>query len=268
MSKQPLAPKPGARIKLADYDPGYHGDWDKDSAVDEMKKLIARKRELQEVLFAQGTQSLLIVLQAMDAGGKDGTIKHVFRGINPQGVRVTGFKAPTPEELAHDFLWRIHAHAPQRGMIGVFNRSHYEDVLVVRVNELAPKKVWQARYDHINAFEKLLADGGTRILKFFLHISKDEQKERFQERLDRPEKNWKFSIGDLPVREKWDDYMAAYEDAISKCNTDYAPWYIVPANRKWYRNLVISQTIIETLEDMDLTFPPPEPGLDQVVIPD
>lgn len=268
MSEQELIPKIGKKVDLNDYDPRYKGDWDKQSAREEFGKLQERKIELQEVLYAQGTQSILIILQAMDAGGKDGTIKNVFEGINPQGVRVTSFKQPSAEELAHDFLWRIHPHAPPRGYIGIFNRSHYEDVLVVRVNNLVEESVWKARYDHINNFERLLADSGTRILKFFLHISKDEQKERFQDRLDRPDKQWKFSMGDLPVREKWDDYMKAYEDVLTKCNTEYAPWHIVPADRKWYRNLVISQKIVETMESMDLRYPEPEEGLAEVVIPD
>ncbi|MEQ8677486.1 MAG: polyphosphate kinase 2 family protein [Aggregatilineales bacterium] len=268
MSEQALNPKIGKKVNLSEFDTRYKGDWEKESAREEYAKLQARKIELQEVLYAQGTQSLLIVLQAMDAGGKDGTIKNVFEGINPQGVRVTSFKQPSLEELSHDFLWRIHQHTPPKGYIGIFNRSHYEDVLVVRVNEIVPESVWKPRYDHINNFEKLLADSGTRILKFFLHISKEEQKERFQDRLDRPDKQWKFSMGDLPVREQWDTYMEAYEDVLTKCNTKYAPWHIVPADRKWYRNLVISQKIVETMESMDLRYPPPEEGLDKVVIPD
>lgn len=268
MAEQPLIPKIGKQVNLSEYDSRFKGDWDKQSAREEFARLQERKAELQEVLFAQGTQSILIILQAMDAGGKDGTIKNVFEGINPQGVRVTGFRQPSDEELAHDFLWRIHQHAPPKGYIGIFNRSHYEDVLVVRVNNLVPEEVWKKRYEHINNFEKLLADSGTRILKFFLHISKDEQKERFQDRLDRPDKHWKFSMGDLPVREQWDQYMAAYEDVLTKCNTEYAPWHIVPADRKWYRNLVISRKIVEAMESMDLHFPEPEEGLDKVVIPD
>jgi PPK2 family polyphosphate:nucleotide phosphotransferase len=265
---QPLIPKLGSIVSLADYDPGYKGSYDKQTAREEVKQLRTRMQLLQEKLYAQGTQSLLIVLQAMDAGGKDGTIEHVFKGINPQGVQVTGFKAPTREELAHDFLWRIHQHTPPKGYMGIFNRSQYEDVLVVRVNNLVPPEVWQRRYAHINSFEQLLVDSGTHILKFFLYISKEEQKERFQDRLDQPEKNWKFSMGDLPVRERWDDYIEAYEAVLSKCNTQQAPWHIVPANRKWYRNLVISKTIVEALEQMNPAFPPPEEGLDQVVIPD
>ena len=190
---QLLTPKFGEKVNLNDYAPDFRGEWDKESAKLELRKLRDRMRHLQEMLYAQGEQSLLIVLQAMDAGGKDSTINHVFSGVNPQGVRVTSFKAPNAEELAHDFLWRVHQHTPPKGYIGIFNRSHYEDVLVVRVNNLVPKDVWQKRYDHINNFERLLADNGTRILKFYLHISKEEQRERFQDRLDDPEKHWKFS---------------------------------------------------------------------------
>jgi PPK2 family polyphosphate:nucleotide phosphotransferase len=268
MSKQTLVPPFESTAKLGDYDPDYHGEYDKDAAHEELMALQHKLLSVQERLYAEGKQSLLIVLQAMDAGGKDGTIKRVFEGVNPQGVRVTSFKAPTAEELAHDFLWRVHQHTPPKGYIGIFNRSHYEDVLIVRVNNLAPKATIAKRYDHINNFEHYLADSGTRILKFFLHISKEEQKERFQERLDNPDKLWKFSMGDLPVREHWDDYMAAYEAALSKCNTEYAPWHIVPANRKWYRNLVITKAIVNTLEAMNPQYPAPETGLDQVVIPD
>lgn len=266
MAAQPLIPS--GKVQLSKYDPQYCGDYDKERAAKELKKLQKTMRELQEKLYAQGEKSLLIILQAMDAGGKDGTIRRVFEGVNPQGVRVTSFKAPSAEELAHDFLWRVHQHAPPKGYIGIFNRSHYEDVLIVRVNNLVPEDVWSKRYDHINHFERLLYNSGTRILKFYLHISKDEQKERFQDRLDQPDKNWKFSVGDLPVRDRWNDYMAAYEAVLTKCNTDYAPWHIVPANRKWYRNLVVTRTIVETMESMNLAYPPAEDGLDAVVIPD
>jgi PPK2 family polyphosphate:nucleotide phosphotransferase len=221
---------------------------------------------LQNILYAEDKRSLLIVLQAIDAGGKDGTIRSIMSGVNPQGVRVTSFKKPTEEELGHDFLWRVHKAAPARGMIGIFNRSHYEDVLVVRVHNLVPKDVWQARYDHINHFETLLTDSGVTILKFYLHISKDEQKERFQARLDRPHKRWKFNIGDLKERELWDDYMDAFETAFEKCSPKHAPWHIVPANKKWYRNLVISEKIVETLEGMNLQYPAPVTGLDDLVI--
>lgn len=268
MAEQRLIPKPGSKVNLKDYDPGYTGDYDKERARAEEQELEGRLATLQEKLYAQGAQALLVVLQAMDAGGKDSTIKKVFNSVNPQGVYVASFKAPTSEELGHDFLWRIHQHAPRKGYIGIFNRSHYEDVLVVRVNDLVPRKAWEKRYEHINNFERLLHDSGTRILKFYLHISKDEQKERLQERLDRPEKWWKFAVEDLPVREQWDQYMDAFEAALTRCNTDYAPWYIVPANHKWYRDVVITRAIVETLEDMQVAYPKPKQDLSGVKIPD
>lgn len=268
MSTQITHPEPGSRVKLKHYDPDYRAEYDKKSAKAEEKLLEEKMFSLQERLYAEGKQSLLVVLQAMDAGGKDSTIKKVFDEVNPQGVKVTSFKAPTAKELAHDFLWRVHAHTPAKGYIGIFNRSHYEDVLVVRVNQLVEEAVWQKRYDQINQFEALLAENGTRIVKFYLHISKDEQKQRFQERLDNPDKHWKFAKGDLKVREQWDDYMQAYEDVLTRCNTPHAPWYIIPANRKWYRDLVITQILVDTLEDMNPQYPAPEPGLGEVVIPD
>ena len=268
MADQRLIPKFGSKVSLKDYDPDFTAEWDKDDAKKEEKKLEARLADLQEKLYAQHSQSLLVVLQAMDAGGKDSTIKKVFDSVNPQGVQVTSFKAPTPEELAHDFLWRIHQHTPGKGYIGIFNRSHYEDVLVVRVNKLVPRAVWEKRFDHINNFERELYDSGTRILKFYLHISKDEQKERLQDRLDRPDKWWKFSVDDLPVRQQWDHYMDAFEGVLTHCNTEYAPWYVVPANHKWYRDIVITRAIVETLEDMKVAFPKPEQDLSNVKIPD
>lgn len=260
--------EPGQPVKLDNFDPGDTGDWNKAAAQEALKARQNRMRELQQVLYAEHKHALLLVLQAMDAGGKDGTIRKVMLGINPQGVRVTSFKQPTPEELDHDFLWRIHQHVPPLGMIGIFNRSHYEDVLIVRVNGMVPKPVWQARYDHINAFERLLADSGVTILKFYLHISKDEQKERFEDRLKEPDKHWKFSRGDLAVRERWDDYMAAYEDALTRCNTAWAPWHVVPANHKWFRDLVVCDTIVGAMESLDMRYPDPEPDLDTVRIPD
>jgi PPK2 family polyphosphate:nucleotide phosphotransferase len=193
-------------------------------------------------------------------------IRHVFDGVNPQGVKVASFKKPTPRELAHDYLWRIHPHTPGDGEIVIFNRSHYEDVLVVRVHGLVPADVWERRYDHINAFERLLADEGTTILKFFLHISKEEQRERLQARLDDPGKHWKFSLGDLDERARWDDYVAAYEAMLSKTSTPWAPWYVVPADRKWYRNLVIARVMVDTLEGLEMQYPPAEDDLDGVVI--
>ncbi len=206
------------------------------------------------------------MLQAMDTGGKDGAIRKVFEGVNPQGVHVANFKKPTEEELAHDYLWRVHSHTPGDGEIAVFNRSHYEDVLVVRVLELAPEEVWRPRYDHIVAFEQLLVDEGTTIVKFYLHISKEEQAERLQVRLDDPAKRWKFNTGDLEHRKLWDDYMAAFEEAIARTSTTQAPWYVVPANHKWYRDIVIARTLVATLRGLDLHYPPPEDDLDGVVI--
>ncbi|MFQ5611774.1 MAG: polyphosphate kinase 2 family protein [Anaerolineae bacterium] len=260
---------PGQQVRLSNFDPDDSGPYsDKDKAREDLKKNVRRLTELQRVLWAEGKHALLIVLQAIDAGGKDGTIRHVMSGVNPQGVRVTSFKKPTEEELAHDFLWRVHKVVPRRGMIGIFNRSHYEDVLVVRVRNLAPPQVWQPRYEHINNFERLLAGSGVTIVKFYLHISKAEQKERFQARLDRPDKRWKFSVGDLDDRALWDDYRAAFEDALTKCSTPWAPWYVIPANKKWYRNLVVSQILVETLESLEMKYPQPSPGLDDIQIPD
>lgn len=266
---QPLRPEIGEDVHLTEYDPAYHGAYKhKKDATADLQKLREKLRDLQNVLYAEHRHALLIILQAMDAGGKDGTIRHVMRGINPQGVLVTSFKAPTQEELDHDFLWRIHARTPGKGMIGIFNRSQYEDVLVVRVANLAPREVWEPRYDQINAFEQHLAECGVTILKFFLHISKHEQKQRLLDRLAEPDKRWKFSRGDLVVREQWDAYMRAYEDALTRCNTPWAPWHIVPANHKWYRNLVIAQTLVSTLEDLDMRYPEPEENLDEIVIPE
>jgi PPK2 family polyphosphate:nucleotide phosphotransferase len=256
-------------VSLSDYDPGLTGDYrSKSETKTDLKRNAKRLQELQEVLWAEGKHSLLIVLQAMDAGGKDGTIKHVMRGVNPQGCQVTSFKVPTKEELDHDFLWRIHKATPRRGYIGIFNRSHYEDVLVVRVHDLVPETVWRPRYEQINQFEKLLADTGTTILKFFLYISKEEQKERFEARLRDPAKNWKFSIKDVEERSFWGDYMAAFEEVLSRCSTPWAPWFVVPANRKWYRNLIVSQLIVEALEKLDMHYPPPLPDADKITIPD
>ncbi|RME79027.1 MAG: polyphosphate kinase 2 family protein [Chloroflexi bacterium] len=259
--------KPGQKVKLNQIDADDTGPYkSKKEAKKQLKKNIARMAELQNVLYAEDKHALLIVLQAMDAGGKDGTIRRIMSGVNPQGVRVTSFKKPTPEELAHDFLWRIHKAVPQRGMIGIFNRSHYEDVLVVRVHNLVPPSVWKKRYDHINHFEKLLVDSGVTILKFYLHISKDEQKRRMEARLEQPHKRWKFNPDDLKERELWDDYMEAFETAFERCSTDYAPWYIIPANNKWYRNLVISEIIVDTLEGLNMQYPQPVANLDGIVI--
>jgi PPK2 family polyphosphate:nucleotide phosphotransferase len=260
--------KPNSKVDLSKWNPNDTGEFKggKEAGLAEVGKLTTRLGELQELLYAEGKHKVLVVLQAMDTGGKDGTIRRVFSGVNPQGVHVVSFKVPTPEELAHDFLWRIHKVVPGKGEMTIFNRSHYEDVLVVRVHNLVPPEVWQQRYDQINEFERLLAETGTTILKFYLHIDLDEQKERLQARLDDPTKHWKFRLGDLRERKRWPDYMAAYEEALSKTSTPYAPWYIVPANRKWYRDLVISSILVETLESLDMKFPPPEEDLNGVVI--
>lgn len=257
----------GAQIDLSDYDPDDTGPFQGKSDVSgQIQANLKRIAELQELMFAEGKHALLIVLQAMDGGGKDSTIRHVMAGFNPQGCHVASFGVPTRQELAHDFLWRIHPHAPQRGYVSIFNRSHYEDVLVVRVNELVPVPVWQARYEHINAFERLLADSGVTICKFLLHISKDEQKRRLEERLQRKEKNWKFNPEDLKTRARWDDYMRAFEDAITRCNQPWAPWYIVPANIKWYRNLFVSTVIVEAMQQMDMHYPPAAEGIEDIEI--
>jgi len=222
--------------------------------------------ELQTRLWAEHRRSLLVVLQAMDAGGKDGTIRKVLTGVNPQGVRVASFKAPSPEELDHDFLWRIHQRVPAAGEIGVFNRSHYEDVLVVRVDELVPEAVWRPRYEAIRHFEHHLTVAGTTVVKIFLHISKETQAERFRARLDDPQKRWKFSKGDLAVRAKWDRYQEAFADALGETSTDSCPWYVVPADRKWYRDWAVMQILLGTLRSMDPQYPPEEPGLADIVI--
>lgn len=259
---------PGAKIDLNKWDADDKSLFEggKGKGQEALPALNQQLESLQELLYAEGKHKVLIVLQGMDTAGKDGVIRHVFNGVNPQGVKVASFKVPTPLEMAHDYLWRIHKETPGRGEIVIFNRSHYEDVLVVRVHTLVPPEVWERRYEHINAFEKILADEGTTILKFFLHISKEEQRQRLQERLDTPKKHWKFSAADLAERKLWDQYMAAYEAVLSKTSTAHAPWYIVPANRKWYRNLVISHVIIQTLERLNMRFPEAKPGLDQIVI--
>lgn len=233
------------------------------AAADELRNRLA---ELQERLWAEGSQSLLVVLQAIDAGGKDGTIKKVFEGVNPQGCKVVSFKRPTEEELAHDFLWRVHQEAPAHGEIGIFNRSHYEDVLVVRVHGLVPEAVWRARYDQINDFEAILAAGGTRMVKLFLHISKEEQAERFRARLKNPSKHWKFNPDDLRERDRWDDYQEAFREAMQRTSTDVAPWYVVPADHKWFRNWVVLSILVETLEEMSPQFPAPEHDVAGVVV--
>jgi PPK2 family polyphosphate:nucleotide phosphotransferase len=269
MSEQPLTLSPGSPFRLKDFDPGWKGEFKhKGEAKDKTKEHLERLNELQEMLYAQNGQALLIVLQGMDTAGKDGAIKHVMGAFNPQGVQVTPFKVPSEEEYAHDFLWRVHKAAPRRRMIGIFNRSHYEDVLAARVLKIVPKEVWSKRYEQINDFEHLLADSGVAIVKFYLHISKGEQAERLRARQQTPSKQWKFSPGDLEQRKLWDDYLAAFEDALTRCNTEHAPWYVIPANRKWYRNLVVSQILVQTMSGLGLRYPDPVPNIDSYVIPD
>ena len=258
---------PGKAIRLADFTTrGKELHDDRAAAEAEFTELRHEFIDTQNRLYAERKRKLLIVLQAMDAGGKDSTIRKVFRGVNPQGVRVTSFKAPTDEELGHDYLWRAHKAVPAAGMIGVFNRSHYEDVLVVRVDDIVPQEIWSQRYEQINRFEELLHDTGTTILKFYLHISKKEQKERFQDRIDVAEKHWKFSQQDLIKRQQWDAYMEAFEDLLNRCTTEWAPWYVIPADQKWYRNLAISRVIVDTLRKMNPQYPPPEVDVSDIVI--
>lgn len=260
---------PGSVVDLSEIDPGEKTAFHQLKKVSSVPVLAEMKRELaelQRLLWSDGSRSVLVVFQAMDTGGKDGTIRKVFSGVNPQGVDVYGFGVPGPHEAAHDYLWRIHLRAPAEGRIGVFNRSHYEDVLVVRVNDLVPERVWSRRYEQIRDFEEMLHDEGTTIVKIMLHISKDEQKQRLQARLDDPSKNYKFNPSDLSSREKWNEYMIAYDDAISLTSTDYAPWYIVPSDRKWYRNLVVSQILINTIRGMDLAYPISDFDLSEIAI--
>jgi len=261
--------KPGSALDLAAIDtsatPGFGGD--KDAAGDRLKELRDELAASQERLWAEKRQSLLIVLQALDAGGKDGVIRKVITAFNPQGTRVASFGVPTEEELRHDYLWRVHAATPGRGRIGVFDRSHYEDVLVVRVNELVPKSVWSKRYDEINAWEAYLAANGMRIVKFYLHISREEQRERLQKRLDNPEKHWKWSSGDLETRRKWRAYRSAYTDALARCSTKTAPWFVIPADLKWYRDLAVAEILVETAREMKPQWPKSDEDLSGIVIP-
>jgi PPK2 family polyphosphate:nucleotide phosphotransferase len=264
---QPIIPPFDHKVKLAEYDTRYiDGEWTRESAEEQIKENTAVSSELAYRLYAENRRCVLLVLQGMDTSGKDGTIRTVMTGVNPQSFQITSFKQPSAEELDHDFLWRIHKAVPNRGEIGIFNRSHYEDVLIVRVHNIIPEEQWRARYHVINEFESLLAAGGMTFIKCFLHISKDEQRERLQKRLDNPNKRWKFSKSDLPERKLWEDYQRAYEDAISHCNTKHAPWHIIPSDRKWYRNLIVSKILRETLESMDPQFPAAEPGLENIIV--
>ncbi len=259
-----LIVKPGSKIKLEKVDPGDTSGYDKESAGDHLTKNLERLSVLQYMLYAEAKRSVLVVLQGIDAGGKDGTIRHVMSGLNPQGVDVTSFKVPEGAETRHDYLWRIHRAVPEWGKMGIINRSHYEDVLVVRVHDLVPKRVWEKRYGEINDFERMLSDSGVHIVKFLLYISKDEQAKRFRERIDDKQKNWKFSPADVKEREYWDQYIEAFQDMLRNCSKDHAPWYVIPANNKWFRNLAVSQILVHTLEKMDLKFPKPVAGLKKI----
>ncbi len=275
MSSQPFIVKPGDSITLSNLEqdckperiPDYTGTFQKKGETKKpLKKLNKRMLKLQELLYAESKHALLIILQGMDTCGKDGTIRKVMAGINVQGCEVVNFKVPSPDEISRDFLWRAHKAVPKKGMIGIFNRSHYEDVLVVRVHDLVDESVWKQRYQQINDFEKMLVENGTVVLKFFLHISKDEQKERLESRINDPTKHWKITEADIRERSYWDDYMQAYESVLQKCTTEWAPWYIIPANKKWYRNIVITERIVETLEKLDMNFPKPNSDVSTLYI--
>ncbi len=263
---QRLIPHFGKAVKLAEYDARYDGGLEKAEGERQLDELRTRLNELQDMLYADKRYALLVVLQGIDTAGKDGTIKSVFREVGPLGCAVANFGVPTEDELAHDYLWRYHLEAPERGHVVIFNRSYYESVLVERVKEIAPKKIWERRYDEINAFEAYLAKQDTVIMKFYLHISKDEQRERLQERVDNPKKRWKFKAGDLAERKCWDEYQSAFEDMVSRCNTETAPWHVVPADRNWYRDLVVAKALVERLEGLDLHYPEAEPGIAGTVV--
>jgi PPK2 family polyphosphate:nucleotide phosphotransferase len=246
-----------SKLRLTKVDASYTGEHEThEKALPEIQANVERMAKLQYLLFADSRQSVLVVLQALDAAGKDGVIRHVFTGMNPQGTFVYGFKQPSPLEAAHDFLWRAHLRTPGKGEVAIFNRSHYEDVLVVRVHKLVPQSVWSKRYDLINDFETMLSQNGTTILKFYLHISPEEQLSRFKQRLDDPSRHWKISESDYSERELWSEYMAAYEDAMALTSTKHAPWYVIPANHKWFRNLAVSQIVADTMDEMGLKLPP------------
>jgi PPK2 family polyphosphate:nucleotide phosphotransferase len=259
-----LIVKPGSKTRLRDFDPEERYGIDKPEALEKLKKNIERLSVLQYLLYAEAKRSLLVVLQGIDAGGKDGTIRHVLTGLNPQGVHVTSFKVPEGEETRHDYLWRVHKAVPEYGQIGIFNRSHYEDILVVRVHDLVPKAVWSKRYDQINAFEQMLAENNVTIVKLLLYISKDEQLKRFRSRIEDPTKSWKFNAGDLKEREHWDDYIEAYDEMLRRCSTEYAPWHVIPANHKSFRNVAVSQILVDTLEGMNLRSPTPMEDLSKI----
>ncbi|MGQ0849963.1 MAG: polyphosphate kinase 2 family protein [Actinomycetota bacterium] len=259
---------PGSQVNLADWDPADKSEFagDKEEGEAEGGHLTNRLEELQELLYADHRHRLLVVIQATDTGGKDGTIRKVFDGVNPVGVKVASFKQPTTSELAHDYLWRVHSHVPGNGEIVIFNRSHYEDVLVVRVHQLVAPSRWEKRFQQIVEFERMLAEEGTTIVKFFLHISKDEQRQRLQDRIDDPQKRWKFNLGDLEERKRWEDYQLAYAEAISRTSAEFAPWFIVPSDRKWYRDIVVGSVLVKTLESLDLRYPQPQRDITGLVV--
>jgi PPK2 family polyphosphate:nucleotide phosphotransferase len=261
-----LRVRPGSKVRLADVDPDETHGRTKQGSAAELQKGLDRLTDLQDRLWAEQKNPVLIVLQGIDAAGKDGSVRHVMSAFNPMGCSVTSFKVPTPLELAHDYLWRVHQRAPGKGEIAIFNRSHYEDILVARVHDVVPKKVWSKRYDQINAFEELLASSGTTIIKFFLWIDQDEQKARFQGRLDDPDKRWKFRLGDLAERKLWDAYVAADEDMLRRCSSAAAPWYVIPANRNWFRNLAIADIVADTLDELKPEYPPAPEDLTGVVV--
>jgi PPK2 family polyphosphate:nucleotide phosphotransferase len=259
--------KPGTKVSLKELDPRDTGSFKSAAEAEEpLRRQLDELIRLQNLLYAKNRQALLIILQGMDTSGKDGTIRHVMSGLSPLGVQVTAFKAPSEEELSHDYLWRVHNAVPRKGYIGIFNRSHYEDVLVVRVHNLVPKKIWKLRYEQINQFEKTLVKNDVIVLKFFLHISKSEQRERLQQRLDDPTRYWKFSLKDVEERKLWPDYRKAYEAALTRCSSDWAPWHIIPSDHKWYRNLLVAETIVNTLSDLKLKYPPPSVDLAKIKI--
>jgi len=251
-----LRVKPGSRVRLEGRDHGATLGWSKEAAGPELARQLGRLTKLQDTFWAEAKRSVLVVLQGIDAAGKDGTINKVMEAFNPQGCPVTSFKVPSAEEQAHDYLWRVHKAVPRKGEIGIFNRSHYEDVLVVRVHGFVPRNVWSARYAQINDFERLLVDNGTTVVKFFLSIDRDEQRDRFQARYDDPTKRWKFSMGDLEERKLWDDYQAAFDDALTRTSTDHAPWYVIPANRNWFRNLAVATILADTIAALKPAYPP------------
>jgi PPK2 family polyphosphate:nucleotide phosphotransferase len=258
--------RPGSRVDLSKIDPANSHGFTKESAAAELERGLERLTSLQDRLWAEHRRPVLVVLQGIDAAGKDGTVKHVMGAMNPSGCTVIGFKVPTEPERDHDYLWRVHARTPGRGEISIFNRSHYEEVLIVRVHNLVEESVWSKRYDQINAFERLLVEEGTTVVKFFLWIDRDEQRERLQARLDDPTKRWKFRLGDLAERKLWDDYQAAFEDALSRCSTAEAPWYVIPANRKWFRNLAVADILGDVLDDLKPEYPEPTEDIADVVV--